>query len=748
MGSPSVVFVTDAEGGEVKNNLVPQISGTLPDGTSIFTDYDIVRNISYTQEYNSSSESYYTLQTTTYSFRGDRGTLTLKGGQFELSEFDTGNEPVGIEENLSGAGTSHNYTDFANIANATFTTGVDSYTIPNGRTPYGIITRYNTSNPFSNIESNSAWTSSRLKAFAGVGYANGDLAQGNNGVIFASLTYGTYSNGSPYYTASPINLGTVNLSPATATVTIPGEYSYEVEDEETGVITTITATANFTGEYSSIPEIWYPGQSVSNSTTLTAAKKGSIVFRVYPDSEYTISKSTTPTTSSVGISSISITSSTANGPAPTHSSVTVSCTGSHKLTDNQNQVIISGATGWTHVNGLHNVHSVSSSTSFTFLIPKSTAGTVSAGVSNASLITFDGIDKTGAVLKIASDGTGSPVANVVHGGCAGNNKVLLRGTPNIELGKRYYVYSDDVSSTPITSVIFTFGPVYKSMFHEMGLYLNETTGQVTSNGVFDGVNYTKGIKELDGFFPKFKHARDQALNRETSNGTITQSNPVGEGAGDTVTISGSSFVLPPSAFYKTLTYANGFTSNVAFRSGDHSFTVNHETQITEPQSFVLKYEDRVFPVPNTSAYWAFEHTSNLALNDRDLDDSKPALLGTHEMFNTPVHFTIRAMKKTSDLQALALGTTSSTVSYSGFGTFENGSGNFADGELYVRIYTTTDSDRDNFIKIYSDQNNAVKTSDDFNRNDNAFEIDQEPVTNQEFLANNYSNGNFTVLRTT
>ena len=75
---------------------------------------------------------------------------------------------------------------------------------------------------------------------------------------------------------------------------------------------------------------------------------------------------------------------------------------------------------------------------------------------------------------------------IVHGGCGGNNVVLLRGdtSSNISLGTTYYVYANNTSTTSISSVKFTDGPTYKSMFKEMNLVLNEDTGQITSNGVF------------------------------------------------------------------------------------------------------------------------------------------------------------------------------------------------------------------------------------------------------------------------
>ena len=68
-----------------------------------------------------------------------------------------------------------------------------------------------------------------------------------------------------------------------------------------------------------------------------------------------------------------------------------------------------------------------------------------------------------------------------------------------------------------------------------------------------------------------------------------------------------------------------------------------------------------------------------------------------------------------------------------------------DGKLFIRVYNNTDADRDSIMTVYGDANNADSTSEDFNRNETAKKIDDVAVTNEEFLQNNYSNGNFTVI---
>ena len=48
------------------------------------------------------------------------------------------------------------------------------------------------------------------------------------------------------------------------------------------------------------------------------------------------------------------------------------------------------------------------------------------------------------------------------------------------------MHTNNTSTSAIASVKFTSGPTYKSMFKEMGLVLNEDTGQISSNGAFAG----------------------------------------------------------------------------------------------------------------------------------------------------------------------------------------------------------------------------------------------------------------------
>jgi hypothetical protein len=142
-----------------------------------------------------------------------------------------------------------------------------------------------------------------------------------------------------------------------------------------------------------------------------------------------------------------------------------------------------------------------------------------------------------------------------------------------------------------------------------------------------------------------------------------------------------------------------------------------------------------------------------------IDDQSNILLfkTTSEGTNFKVHFTIRAQKVHSQM-GVYTGAAGSTTAASVLNTIdgwgdglETGTGNYKDGYFYVTIYNSTDSDRDDQVVIFSDQNNASSTTLDFNGN--AFKHRDDPddpdteisILNEEALANAYSNGDFTLL---
>jgi len=883
MGNPAVVFTTydgDSDGAgattnvsghaaaysngtanptespfvELKSDKVPQ-SALFSNGDFSVTDFDTIRTTAVQNSVNSEGSVIGTHRNTSYSTRGTLGTFALSGGQFELCEFDTGAKGSTIADHASKSGVSHNYVAFANTGDGDGLLRNDEGTLTVSATnATGPPTAYAPGKPFANIEYDVSHTSTPLQAIAGGGTREAlSFPSGANfaGLYIGALTSTEILDGSgesqdpkQYANTWSINNAGGRTQASTTrvlTFSTPGTVT-EGDIYPEAIVVAYTSTT------SAIMENWFPQADYSPSTTSAAVHQGTIKFRVHPDSEYVMTE--TMTTTNVAVASVTIAPSSDVGPIATHSKVTVTTDSAHGLTDEQNQIVLTGSDNPTHINGIHNVHSVSNTTVFTYEIIKSTVAAGEACEGTFKLQTYDGIDKTGAILKTKEviAGAGAGVAEIVHGGCAGNNTVLLRGdtSSNISLGTTYYVWPSNnyamagATGAPIASVKFTSGPTYKSMFKEMGLVLDENTGQVSSNGAFAGgtsintitaggfitleegvtgksfgtefivhedgfggkvetedfartVTFPdSGLNELDSYFPKFKHARDYALNRVKNDGTIIQS-------GDVVTIQGVDAVsniilledesggisteggsftlgletgsqtfpskfaeaLPPVARYKTLQYQNGFTTNVSFASSNSEFIVQSNSEITlsadtaDGESYELSYADTSWPVTNSSSYWFLDNVQNSPV----LDDQSNILIfkTTSEGTNFKVHFTIRAQKVHSQMDVYtgdAGSTTAASVlnTIDGFGNpFELGTGNYKDGFFFVSVYNSTDSDRDDQVVIFSDQNNASSTTLDFNGN--AFKHRDDPddpdteisILNEEALANAYSNGDFTLL---
>ncbi len=834
---------------ELKSDLVPR-SDTFSNGDFQVSDFDTVRTIATENSVHANGKITGTHQDTVYTTRSELGTFSLTGGQFELCEFDAGVVGGSVADHVSKSGVSHNYVAFANTGDGD---GLTHHANGNLNVTASVVsgppTVYAPDKPFANIEYEVVHTSTPLQAIAGGGTspASGLRFPGSNMTdvyIGEENISGTGSGGDPYvYRFTINNVGARTGSGVSRSYT---GFHTTTSTADNGQTISTREQVTYSNTSNLIMENWFPQADYSPSTSSSSAHQGTIKFRVHPDSEYVMDTQMVAT--NVAVSSVTIAPSGDVGPIATHSKVTVTTSAEHGLTDEQNQIVMSGSDNPTHINGIHNVHSVSNTTVFTYEIIKSTVPEGQTAEGTFKLQTYDGIDKTGAILKTKEviAGAGAGVAEIVHGGCAGNNTVLLRGdtSSNISLGTTYYVWPSNNYvalgyGAPIATVKFTSGPTYKSMFKDMGLKLDEVTGQITSNGAFsgglatdtitaggyinleDGLGQTagtefvifegefegkietedfvrvvtfpdSGLNELDSYFPKFKHARDYALNRVKTDGTITQT-------GDTVTIQGVDAVsniisledgtggitteggyftigletgsqtfptkyanaLPSPARFKTLEYQNGFTTNVSYSTSNSQFIVQSNAEISlstdtdDGESYHLTYADTSWPVTNSSSYWFLDNIENSPV----VDDQSNILIfkTTSEGTNFKVHFTIRAQKVHNQMGVYTGGqgtTTAASVlnTIDGWGdAFETGTGNYKDGYFYVSVYNNTDADRDDQITIFSDQNNASSTT--LNFNGNAFKHRDDPddpdteisILNEEALANAYSNGDFSIL---
>ena len=136
-----------------------------------------------------------------------------------------------------------------------------------------------------------------------------------------------------------------------------------------------------------VSEMYTIGGTYHNGTAVHDVHTGSILFEVRPDTEAIIS---------AGIVTQSRTG-TASWAAGQDRTLTVTTSGTHGLTDQYNRVYITGASN-NAMNGLWNVATVTSDTQFTVKLFAAQCGPA-AVTSSVNVVTYDGIDKKGGVLR-------------------------------------------------------------------------------------------------------------------------------------------------------------------------------------------------------------------------------------------------------------------------------------------------------------------------------------------------------------
>ena len=381
MGNPAVVFTTFGAAAttnvsghanstsfvELKSDLVPR-AALFSNGDYTVSDFDTIRTVTTENSIASNGTVTGTHIDTVYTTRGTLGTFALSGGQYELCEFDTGAKGSSIADHVSKSGVSHNYVAFANTGDGDGLTHLASgvLNVPASEA-VGPPTPYAPDIPFANIEYDVAHTSTPLQAIAGGGTREALSIPLGSGpdywrVYVASLIKTPVEGSDPVsYTRTWTINNTGARTQTNNTRSLRISELVSPADGEPGLPYGITRT--YVNTTSAIMENWFPQASYSPSTTSAAVHQGNIKFRVHPDSEYVMTENMT--TTNVAVASVTIAPSGDIGPIATHSKVTVTTDSVHGLTDEQNQIVMSGSDNPTHINGIHNVHSVTSDTIFT-----------------------------------------------------------------------------------------------------------------------------------------------------------------------------------------------------------------------------------------------------------------------------------------------------------------------------------------------------------------------------------------------
>ena len=669
---------------------------------------------------------------TSYTFV-DRGHISLEGGVFELLPFSSGVSPA----------TTVTFTDFAGTGRSPYPS---SYTTPASNDNGGV----QLCGAVANVEVEHSYelgpmvvapSSDGLFGTAAVGVGTTTNANGDPATTPASITENPWTAyfGDTHGPAVP------KFSVDTSVTTVGGGVTNHGPETRISELYTVGGTLSFT--------------NASSPAAVYTVHTGAIEFEIIPDTEAIIKDGNISKTDT----------GTASWAAGQDRTMTVTTSSAHGLTDQYNRVYITGSSN-NAMNGLWNVATVTSNTQFTVKLFAAQCGP-SAITSSVNVVTYDGIDKKGGVLRSqtgtvntlqkvvylvsggfdgdgnalpdthnidyrytgphglgssgtvtasvsgsgyaggthgtnpipAGDFTGSVTINsgtqftrrvatglagssgtysgqvstlasgftastfnagndieVVAGGMAGNNQVILKGMTTVDPSKSYSFHGNTTSSQ-VSFITFTGKTNLTSMFGKAGFKLNTTTGRVFTEGApssqpsgTDGMpggfdpnnNPDGGVKEIDNWCPRYMHAKAKAIER----------NDVEE-----------------------LLKAN--------TSGQHDI-------------------DQLLASPMV------DENSNIT-----------TFLTPRERFHETCWFNIRALKRRDHRRT---------------NTFVENE-DWIDRQFGINVYTNPSSDRNEIILDYIDQTNKTEVA----NTDTAFVIDGEPVTNQQHLNAGYANGNFT-----
>ena len=672
----------------------------------------------------------------TYTFV-DRGHISLEGGAFELLPFSSGVSPA----------TTVTFTDFAGSGRSPYPASYSTLA-PGPGDSGGVVL---CGSPGSNVESQHSYELGPMVVAPSSEGTFGTAA------VSASENPGTGTDSptiSPaFITANPWTAyfgdthgpAVPRFSVNTSVTSIGGGVTNHGPETRISELYTVGGTLSFT--------------SASSPAAVYTVHTGAIEFDIIPDTEAIIADGNISKTDT----------GTASWAAGQDRTMTVTTSSAHGLTDQYNRVYITGSSN-NAMNGLWNVATVTSNTQFTVKLFAAQCGP-SAITSSVNVVTYDGIDKKGGVLRSqtgtvntlqkvvylvsggfdgdgnalpdthnidyrytgphglgssgtvtasvsgsgyaggthgtnpipAGDFTGSVTINsgtqftrrvatglagssgtysgqvstlasgftastfnagndieVVAGGMAGNNQVILKGMTTVDPSKSYSFHGNTTSSQ-VSFITFTGKTNLTSMFGKAGFKLNTTTGRVFTEGApssqpsgTDGMpggfdpnnNPDGGVKEIDNWCPRYMHAKAKAIER----------NDVEE-----------------------LLKAN--------TSGQHDI-------------------DQLLASPMV------DENSNIT-----------TFLTPRERFHETCWFNIRALKRRDHRRT---------------NTFVENE-DWIDRQFGINVYTNPSSDRNEIILDYIDQTNKTEVA----NTDTAFVIDGEPVTNQQHLNAGYANGNFT-----
>ena len=663
----------------------------------------------------------------------DRGHISLEGGVFELLPFSSAVSPA----------TTVTFTDFAGSGRSPYPA---SYTTlsPGPGDSGGVVL---CGSPGSNVEVQHSYSISPNVVSPQSDGTFGASGPGSPG----SPTPGSFSPGD----------GTEANPPSSSPATLANEFEAFFGDT-TGPTVTLYVRAAIdeeddpgfvgAGTANRISEFYAVGQDfVASSGSIHSVHKGGIVFEVRPDTEAIISSGNISKTDT----------GTASWAAGQDRIMTVTTSSAHGLTDQFNRVFISGSSN-TAMNGLMNVESVTSDTQFTVKLLAAQCGP-SAITSSVNVVTYDGIDKKGGVLR-QQTGTINTIRRdtsfIFDGGSIIGHTVdyLYQGPHGLG------------SSGTVTASVSGSGYNGGTSGGE-SLPAGDFTGSVTINSgtqftrrvLSDGTGSGGGDADIaTGLSAKTFNASNDlevVAGGMFGNDQVILKGEVSVQAdtpysfhGNTTSSEVSSIFFTGSTIQRTMFNDAGFklntTSGRVFTEGapdtqpsgtdgmPGGFDPNNNPDggVKEIDSWCPRYmhakakaieRNDVEELLKANTSGQLDIDQLLASPMVDESNKITTFLTPRERFHETCWFNVRAAKNPSHRRP---GQTSFV---------ENE--DFIIRQYGINVYTNPSSDRNEIILDYVDISNKTEVA----NTDTAFIIDGEPVTNQQHLNAGYANGNFT-----
>ena len=667
----------------------------------------------------------------------NRGHISLNGGVFELLPYSAG---------VKGGTTT--YTDFAGTGRSPYP---ENYVTAGGtaNSSHGAAGTSNNPGPpicgttnYQNVESHYTYTT----ATVAVGPASSGTYSHTTTPLSASLSESPGPGGTTIttYTQAQHRGPVVEMytgAHSVGSTTIYQTYSVPVAGSGTegGPPWGGPAPAGWSsGTRNVLDEVWTIGGTFNNGTSVTNHHKGAIHFRVVADTECEISSGNIQKT-------VTGTANWANGQSRT---VTITAT-NHGLVDSNNRIYISGASN-NAINGIWNIASVTNSSQFTTKIFAANCEDGGVDITGLNIITYDGIDKSGGVLRQKSglitsvvekktqESGSSPATHKIEYEYTGSHGVASSGQVTVQ-GTVDYDFTSSVtrtSGTVLTRAISTGNP---------GATTSTNTIWANPSGALVYPAENDLIVIGGGMYGN---------NKVIIKGTVTS--PAGEYVfcGNTSTSAVHHGIIMSSSTRPRSMFTDA-KLNVDHNTGRVYTTGAPSTQQTDSSGGFNGVEGGMAPIDswcphymhgrakaqesndlaevlkaNTSAFDASTQMLNSPLTDSSGDLT--TYMHPREGFHQTIHFTLQAYKNNEHTSTRAVGSHTAD------------SNDYVNRDFHINVHHNMKAAKNDFIVTYpTDTDNNFEVA----NTDTAMKDVEEDIfqSNNDWLANSYSNGTFSNL---